>query len=170
MATSGAWQDPLAHPTEGKIGPLRGPRLASAVANPATDEGPESMSELGSIPELAHRTAAPQRAWAAARAAVSDAVDRRRRQLHRHLDAERRRRVADDLAHHVALDGGTGAGGRQYCRVPRGAACGRHRRRGGPPQAIALYPDLDGCRRGRTRRAHACGPDYANPALVVYAC
>ena len=52
MATSGAWQDPLAHPTEGKIGPLRGARLASAVANPATDEGSESMSELGSIPEL----------------------------------------------------------------------------------------------------------------------
>ena len=36
MATSGAWQDPL----------------ASTVANPATGEGPESMSELGSIPEI----------------------------------------------------------------------------------------------------------------------
>ncbi len=36
MATSGAWQD----------------SLSSAVVNPATAKGPESMSELGSIPEL----------------------------------------------------------------------------------------------------------------------
>src|SRR5271166_111911 len=52
MATSGAWQDPLPHPAEGKIGPRWGPRFSSAVANPATGEEPESMSELGSIPEL----------------------------------------------------------------------------------------------------------------------
>src|SRR5271165_5735056 len=52
MATSGAWQGPLSHPTKGKIGPRQGPRFSSAVANPATGEGPESMSELGSIPEI----------------------------------------------------------------------------------------------------------------------
>ena len=66
MATSGA--DPLAHPTERKstatgmtTAPAGGPgrigaqwefRLAPVVANPASGEGPEPMSELGSIPEM----------------------------------------------------------------------------------------------------------------------
>src|SRR5271167_3036955 len=66
MATSGA--DPLAHPTERKsiptgtmAAPAGGPGEVGArweflfvptVANPARGEGPEPMSELGSIPEM----------------------------------------------------------------------------------------------------------------------
>src|SRR6478672_5614837 len=47
----------------------------------------------------------------AARTPLPFALYRRRHLLHRHLDAERGRGLADDSAHHVAVDGEPG-----YCR------------------------------------------------------
>ena len=79
-----------------------------------------------------------------ARAALPYPLDRRRRQLHRHLDAERRRGLADDLAHHVAVDGGPGASRGQHRRVSGGVARGRTCRHGRPPQAAAVHSKLDG--------------------------
>ena len=135
---------------------------ASQIARPVR----ETMAELRPIRTDAHRAAACC-ARTIARTALSHALDRSRRQLYRHLDAERRRRMADDLAHHVAADGGPGAGRRQHRGVSGRAAGGRHRRHGGPAQAAAVHAELDGAGSGGSGRADAGWKNHANAALVA---
>ena len=88
---------------------------------------------------------------------LSRAVDRRRRLQHRHLDAERRCGLADDLADAFAAVGRTHADGHQPAglpgRPPGGDAC-RCRR---PAQAVARHPGVDAPGRPCPGRAHLAG-------------
>ena len=61
----------------------------------------------------------------ARRAVVSLAMVAQRGFLHRHLDAERGRRLADDAADHVAINGQPGDGGRHFARIPGRSSCRR---------------------------------------------
>src|SRR5271156_2694226 len=80
-------------------------------------------------------------AW---RAAVSLALDCIGHFLYRHLDAERRRRVADDADDPESLHDWAGAGGRGSAGVSGYSAGGRAGRSGGPAAAFAADPGMDG--------------------------
>ena len=157
MATSGAWHQRSVPQQQRKT-------RARQIARPRVLK---TWPNCARLPQIAHRRRSVRCARSIARAAVPYPLDRRRRQLHRHLDAERRRRMADDLAHHVAADGGPGAGRRQHRSVSGRAAGGRHRRHGRPPQAAAVYAKLDGVGCGGAGRADAGRKNHANSASVA---
>ena len=95
------------------------------------DREPLTMTEAIKTPAPA--SLSPQRAnfglGSAARAALPLALDRRRHFLHRNLDAERGRGLADDAAHHVAVDGQPGHCGHYASGISGDPA----RRRAGRP-------------------------------------
>src|SRR5947209_11905532 len=79
-----------------------------------------------------------------ARAAIPFTVGCGGHFVHRHMDAERGRRLADDAAYYVPFYGGAGAGGNHVTSVSGNSSGGRVGRHGGSPAAAADYTGMDG--------------------------
>ena len=93
---------------------------------------------------------------ASARAALPFPLGRGRHFLHRYLDAERRRGLADDPAHHVAAQSELSNGGKHATGVSGDPAGRRSRRPGRPPPFSADHAELDGrgfCNAGSSHAA-----------------
>ena len=90
---------------------------------------------------------------------VSQPVDRDDRLEYRRLDAGRRRRLVDDVAFIVAVDGGPGGGRRQLPVDAPCAAGGRSRRHCRSPAAADRHSNLPDDCRWRARHHDPARPD-----------
>src|SRR5260370_11178889 len=88
-------------------------------------------------------------------ATVSLAVDCFGHFLYRHVDAERRRGLADDAADHESINGWTGAGGWSGTGVPGDPAGRRACGHGGPASFSIADPGMDGARFSDARHPDA---------------
>ncbi len=84
-------------------------------------------------------------------AALPLAVARLRHFVYRHVDAERRRGLADDADDYESADGGIGASGRGSPCLPRNPPGRRAGRHGGPATIPPTHARLDGVGLGNPR-------------------